>query len=113
MPKMAGNVGSLEGTMATVDLPATGAPPASSANIDLSDKPTVFAIHITVSGGDAWMAMAATAAALLTSLGSDDTRARILEGEATIPVGYNNTFVGFTSTGDALTDGLSYQLIEN
>lgn len=110
--KIAGKQGGLEGTIAIVDLPAGGAAPSSCASIDLSAKPTVTYVCVTLAV-DAYYAYAATAAAVLTALGSDATRGKVMAGEATFPVGTNNGFLGFTNQAAvAVTGGLSYHLVE-
>ena len=111
MTKIAGKQGGMEGTNKIVDLPAGGAAPASCAVIDVSG-PTVTYVCITVAV-DSYYTYAATAAAALTRLGSDDTRSEVPAGTATFPVGLNDGVMGFTNKAAvAVTGGLSYHLVK-
>ncbi|RLD10050.1 MAG: hypothetical protein DRI56_03240 [Chloroflexota bacterium] len=112
MAKFAGTGGGLEGTIKTVDLPAAGSPPSTVAEIDLSDKPTVTLVNIVIFG-EAYMAYAADSATVKSNLGSDSTRQRLAGNAAySIPVGSNAGVLAFTSASTAVTDGLSYHLVE-
>jgi len=98
---------------ATVDLPAGGAAPASSADIDLTSNVNVVRVDIIITSG-AYISWAATAATALSQLGSDATRGK-LAGPGAYSID-TRTFAGVISltdsAGGAVTDGLSYHLVK-
>lgn len=107
MSKWSSGGGSLEGTFATVDLPASG----TAADIDLSAKPTVHTVNAVLSASG-YAAYGATAAAALAALASNATRQLLPAGAYSFQVAGNDGHLAFASAGSAATDGLSYHLVE-